>query len=205
VETRTDRTTNAMGSLADALGSSMRASRQLLTALFGPTAEALSEQFTVVRESAGRMSGCSCDIPDPCWMPKRYPTVLSHACPGATARLRLQITNCGLEQRRISVAAQGAQSAVVVEPESLSLAPFETGEVVATVTVPHDKAEPVDVRLWVRGCRDHVVPWRVSVSGSGCDSLHEVGIEDCPDLVHHWYDHSYCQGPCYGGRVNLHD
>jgi hypothetical protein len=93
----------------------------------------------------------------------------------------------------------------VVEPESLTLAPFETGEVMATVTVPDEDAAPLDLRLWVRGCSDHVVPWKVSASNSGSGSLHEVGIDDCPDLVHHWYDHFYCQGPCFGGQVTLHD
>jgi hypothetical protein len=24
----------------------------------------------------------------------------------------------------------------------------------------------------------------------------EVEIEDCPDLIHHWYDHFYCERPC---------
>ena len=24
----------------------------------------------------------------------------------------------------------------------------------------------------------------------------ELTVEDCPDLVHHWYDHFYCPRPC---------
>jgi len=27
----------------------------------------------------------------------------------------------------------------------------------------------------------------------------DIEIEDCPDLIHHWYDHFYCPRPCLGG------
>jgi hypothetical protein len=25
-------------------------------------------------------------------------------------------------------------------------------------------------------------------------------VEDCPDLLHHWYDHFYCNRPCTHGK-----
>jgi len=205
VDARTDRTKDAMDSFAAAINTSMRAGRELLGVVLGPAAEALTAQVTPARQLAGRASGCSCDIPDPCWMPERLPPVSSHACGGATARLRIRVTNCGLDPRTVTVVVQGTGSAAVeIDPKSLSLGPFESGDLTATVKVPDEGAQPVDVRLWVRGCRDHIVPWRVSISGSGCSTLHEVAVEDCPDLVHHWYDHFYCQRPCYGGRSRTH-
>jgi hypothetical protein len=27
-------------------------------------------------------------------------------------------------------------------------------------------------------------------------------VEDCPDLIHHWYDHFYCPRPCIEERSN---
>lgn len=205
VDTTTDRKKDAMDSFAAAISSGMRVGREILGVVLGPAAGALSQQVDSAREMAGRAAGCSCDIPDPCWMPERLRPVASHACAGATARLRIRVTNCGLGARTITIEAQGSGSgAVQIDPKERSLGPFESGELTATVKVPDDGTAPIDVRLWVRGCRDHIVPWQVSISESGCSSTHEVAVEDCPDLVHHWYDHFYCVRPCYGGRTRLH-
>jgi hypothetical protein len=29
-----------------------------------------------------------------------------------------------------------------------------------------------------------------------------VEVEDCPDLIHHWYDHFYCDRPCTDRKPN---
>ncbi len=143
------------------------------------------------------MQSCGCDIPPPCWMPRELGRVVSHGCPGATARVRLRITNCGLGSRSVKVAAQGSGSdKVTLDPQSLSLSTFEEGTVTASLSIPEQGSDPIDVLLWVRGCKDHVLRWRVDVSDDGCSSLHEVDVQDCPDLVHHWYDHFYCARPC---------
>jgi len=58
------------------------------------------------------------------------------------------------------------------------------------------------VLVWIRGCVDHVVRWTVKSSRRGSDCCHELEIDDCPDYVHHWYDHFYCPRPCrHGNRV----
>lgn len=204
METTTDRTKDAMDALAAAISTGMRAGRDFFDAVLGPATEALSAGVGSAKAFGSTSSGCSCDIPDPCWMPERLPAVRSNVCAGATARVRIRVTNCGLDRRQVILVAQGTGAAAVqIEPKLLSLAPFESGEFTASVTVPGQGGDGVDVRLWVRGCKDHVVPWTVSVSDSGCSCLHEIALDDCPDLVHHWYDHFYCQSPCYGGRARL--
>jgi hypothetical protein len=204
VATTTDSTKVAMDAFTSAFTTGMQAGREMLSAVFAPAAAMVAQRVESARDMSARASGCSCEIPDPCWMPERLGPVVSRACPGATARLRIRVTNCGLGTRVVDVELQGnAGGAVSLDNTSVSLEPFESGEVTATVKVPDEGAAPVDVRIWIRGCRDHVLPWQVSVSGSGCSTTHEVSIDDCPDLVHHWYDHFYCVKPCYGGKIRL--
>jgi hypothetical protein len=50
--------------------------------------------------------------------------------------------------------------------------------------------------VWIHGCVEHAVRWTVRVAGRGGDSCNELDIDDCPDYVHHWYDHFYCARPC---------
>lgn len=138
-----------------------------------------------------RLRPCSCDIPPPCWLPRDLGTVRSHVCAGGRAILRLRVENCSPSPREIRVEAAAP---VKLQPTKLSLGPLERGVVVASVDDPAPEAEHL---VWVRGCYDHLVRWDVSVSRrGGRDSCHEVDVEDCPDFVHHWYDHFYCERPC---------
>jgi hypothetical protein len=50
--------------------------------------------------------------------------------------------------------------------------------------------------VWVRGCNTHYLRWTVEVARRGASRCRDVDIDDCPDLVHHWYDHFYCDRPC---------
>jgi hypothetical protein len=143
------------------------------------------------------MQTCCCAIPPPCWMPRDLGRVVSHGCPGAKAQLRLRVTNDGLGARTITADATGAgASMVTLDPASLVLGTFEQGTVTATVTIPDQGGSAVETLVWIHGCRDHVVRWCIEVSDAGCSSLHEVDVSDCPDLIHHWYDHFYCARPC---------
>ncbi|MFZ5852539.1 MAG: hypothetical protein ACOYY2_14285 [Actinomycetota bacterium] len=179
--------TPSLDRAADLLTAGLRTGRDLVGGLLGTLGNA-------------PRPGGGCAVPDPCWLPERLPEVRSQACPGATARLRLRVENGGPRPRRVSVAARGpGAAAVTVQPPTLDLDPFEEGQVEATVPVPAEGAGPVDTWLWVSGCRDHVLRWRVSVSDRGASSLHEVRVVDAPDLVHHWYDHFACDRPCPSG------
>jgi hypothetical protein len=191
--------------ITDMLDLGVRMGRDVLTALRSdrPATSALN----VLRSDAAniplsglmpsmRTCGC-CEIPPPCWMPRELCRVVSHGCAGAKAQLRLRITNGGLGTRTITVEATGASAGMVtIDSPSLVLGTFEQGTVTASVTIPDQGASAVDVLLWVHGCKDYVVRWCIDVSDGGCSSLHEVDVEDCPDYIHHWYDHFYCARPC---------
>jgi hypothetical protein len=143
--------------------------------------------------------GC-CDIPPPCWMPRSLGRVTSHVCPGGVATVRLRVKNCGAASESIRVEGAGMPSgaAVTIDPGSLSLGSMEEDVVTATLTAPATaaKGDSIHGLLWVLGCSRHYVEWTVRIGFGGCDSLHEVDVADCPDFIHHWYDHFYCERPC---------
>ena len=190
----------AADAFVEVMDAAMRAGADLLDALQGgrtDLASALQRSFPTMGMTLPRMEGC-CAIPPPCWMPEDLGEVRSHVCPGATATLRVGVRNCGATARTVEVEGQPKTSGVVVTPTSLVLGPMERGIAVASLAVPATagSGEEREALLWVRGCRDHVLRWSVRVAGRGADSCHEVDVEDCPDPVHHWYDHFYCERPC---------
>jgi hypothetical protein len=159
-----------------------------------PSVSSAVSQVAAVTPRLPKPSTCSCTIPPACWLPVEAGDVRTSACAGAKATLRIQVTNCGAAAREIAFeAAAGAQ--VALEPGKLGLGPLERGTSTATVTV----AEGDEQRylIWVRGCKSHYVRWTVT-AGDRCAASAAVEIEDCPDTVHHWYDHFYCQHPCQG-------
>ncbi|MCI0390637.1 MAG: hypothetical protein MOB07_17970 [Acidobacteria bacterium] len=158
----------------------------------------LMRQMQRMTPRMGTGAGCGCDIPPPCWAPQPIGEVVSHACPGATATIRLRVTNCGAARRVITIEAAGQTPGVKIDPPTLALGPMERGVVSVSVSLPADAAQCQDqeVLLWVRGCQQHFLRWTVRVSSRGASCCHEVDVEDCPDLIHHWYDHFYCERPC---------
>ena len=141
-------------------------------------------------------SSCGCDIPPPCWYPKSAGEVTSHVCPGGTATLRIRVTNCGPTAGTIQV--EGEQD-MKVDPPSLQLGPMARGAVTVSLGVPAEQAGGQERLVWVHGCHDHFIRWTVETAKRGSDSCHELEVEDCPDYLHHWYDHFYCVHPCRGG------
>lgn len=143
-------------------------------------------------------AGCGCHIPPPCWAPKAIGEIVSHACPGATATIRLRISNCGATRREIKIDAAGKATGVKIDPPALTLGPMERETVAVSVAIPTDAGHGYEqeMLLWVRGCKQQYLRWTVRVTSRGGSCCHEVEVEDCPDLVHHWYDHFYCQRPC---------
>lgn len=166
--------------------------------LLGPAAKTgLDLLGSVKLPSLGSSSGCGCEIPPPCWMPQPLGEHTSDACPGSKAVLTLMITNCGIEGRTIKVVA--TNKAVQVAPASLGLGPLEEGVVTLSLEVPAGatKGQTQKSLVWIHGCKEHYLRWTVEVAASGvmCSAT-EVEVEDCPDLIHHWYDHFYCERPC---------
>jgi hypothetical protein len=144
-----------------------------------------------------RIGASCCHIPPPCWLPKPIGDVVSHVCPGATATLRICVTNCGFTQQTVTVEAP-ANSGVTVTPASFTLGPLQRACVTLTLAKPTDtqSGQETEYLIWVRGCKIHYLRWTVAVSSRGACTCHEVEVDDCPDLIHHWYDHFYCRRPC---------
>lgn len=140
---------------------------------------------------------CNCEIPPPCWAPQPVGDITTLACPGNKAVLRLHITNCGAIKRKISVDA--TDKAVAVQPASLTVEPFEEETVVVSMDIPAtaNEGEKHKTIVWVHGCYLHYVRWTVEVTDKHASCADDVEVEDCPDLIHHWYDHFYCERPCF--------
>ena len=166
--------------------------------LLGPAAKSGLDLLGQIKlPSLGSSSGCGCEIPPPCWMPQPLGEYTNEACPGSKAVLTLAITNCGIEGRTVKVVA--TNKAVKVEPASLTLGPLEEGVVTLSLDVPAGatKGQTQKSLVWVHGCKTHYLRWTVEVASSGVTcAATEVEVDDCPDLIHHWYDHFYCERPC---------
>lgn len=143
-------------------------------------------------------SGCGCHAPPPCWMPRELGEIRSRVCAGGTATLRVRVTNCSASPRKVAVDARPEVTGLTIDPSSLALGPLERGVALATLAIPAKAGvgEEREALIWVRGCRDHVLRWTVRVASRAGDCGHEIDVEDCPDLVHHWYDHFSCERPC---------
>jgi hypothetical protein len=84
------------------------------------------------------------------------------------------------------------------EPTTLVIDPQEQRTIVVTVKIPDDIEPGQTIRgpILVHGCNDHVVRVEVSVSECAARICCEAFVHDCPDHIHHWYDHFYCPRPC---------
>jgi hypothetical protein len=142
-----------------------------------------------------RRTACACEIPPPCWYPRHAGDVHSHVCAGGRAVLRVRVENCGPRPSTVTVEG-GDKAAFEVENGTLELGPMER----QTAVVKLDVSGEQDEIVWVRGCYDHFIRWTVSETRRGGDACHELDVKDCPDYLHHWYDHFYCMHPCPGQR-----
>jgi hypothetical protein len=134
-------------------------------------------------------------------MPQNLGDVMSHVCPGGTASLRVRVSNCSGIKRDIRLTPAGKPEdikAVTVQPAVLSLEPMQTGVFIVSLPLEATASfgQEFEILLWVRGCLDHYLRWTLRVDKRGTDCCHEIDVDDCPDYVHHWYDHFYCERPC---------
>lgn len=176
------------------LNAQMKLGMDLLESVTGVSASRLAGSL---QRSGRRLHAGCCDIPPPCWVPRPLGECVSHVCPCATACVRLVVTNCDATSRRV-VRVEASGPHVKVDPPQLVLTPLERGTVQVCVAVPAEarQGDKIETLVRVRGCREHYLRWTVSVGTLGMDSCHEIEIDDCPDLVHHWYDHFYCHRSC---------
>jgi hypothetical protein len=145
-----------------------------------------------------RSCGCGCEIPAPCWAPQPVGDVASRVCPGSQAVVRIHVTNCGRPARRFHTEA--TDPAIAIEPAVIDVGPMERTTIVASLAIPADATEGArrDVILWINGCKEYFLRWSISVTCSNTSCCTDVSVDDCPDLIHHWYDHFYCERGCRG-------
>lgn len=153
--------------------------------------------------AGGPLSHCSpCDIPPPCWMPRPLCDVTSVGRPGDTASLGFVITNCTMALRKVTVFTTTKNAGLTFSSASLDLAPMERGEIRVSHLIP--TTAPVgskrEILMWVLGCKLHFLRWTIMVASIGANTFFEVDVKDCPDYIHHWYDHFYCPRPCLEER-----
>ena len=158
---------------------------------------------SLVTQAANRLSP-GCEIPPPCWEPKHAGTCTVELAPGNKALVRVHMMNCGWTRQVVTITALGKLAGwMSFSPTTLILDPQERATLTVTVQVPTwaKAGERLSGPIIVRGCGDHYVRVEIVVSDCNGTSVCDVMIDDCPDHIHHWYDHFYCPRPCRNGRV----
>jgi hypothetical protein len=153
--------------------------------------------------SGSPLSGsCTCDIPPSCWMPKALCDVNSSGRTGDTVSLCFVITNCSMTVRKIALFTSTKNSGLSFSANEVDLGPMDRREVDVSYVIPAGSlvGDKTELLMWVRGCKVHFLRWTVTVGSKCADTCYEVEVKDCPDLIHHWYDHFYCSRPCLGDR-----
>jgi hypothetical protein len=176
----------------------MAFSTQMVQSLTGVTPPSTGD---ILRSVRGRTTTNCCRVPPPCWMPQPLGECISHVGQCRTACVRLVVTNCDRVSRTIRV--DSSDKKMTVTPPSLPLGPLERGTVTVCLDIPQDTAAGTRFESVVRvhGCKEYYLRWTVSIGTMGIDSCHEIAVDDCPDLVHHWYDHFYCARGCRTDRL----
>ncbi len=179
-------------SIGDAIGVLLEMPAQLAATLAGALANRVPER---------------CEIPAPCWEPQPAGTCRLALPPGCSGRIRIHVTNCDWKPHVILVTARGRIAGwMAIDPTTLSLGLQERGTVVVTLRIPDDVevGQTLTGPILVLGCNYHFVRVEVTVTECTPRLACDVFIEDCPDHIHHWYDHFYCPRPCrraYIGKI----
>lgn len=183
-------------------GHSAQIGREILEALGESSSKALCDTVQG-RTPFGALGSCdTCEVPPPCWEPQPLGQVTSFVAPGGQATVRFRVTNCGFVSRTISFDANKSVFDVTFSPSSLVLGPLERGVVSASLKMPAE-AKPgaeQELILIVRGCKIYYLRWVIKVADCGVNMCNEVEVNDCPDMIHHWYDHFYCHRHCRENR-----
>lgn len=186
-------------------GHSAQIGMEILGALGQSSSKALCETVQG-RTGFGALGGCdTCEVPPPCWEPQPLGQVTSFVAPGGQATVRFRVTNCGFANRTISFEADKSVFDVTFSPPSLGLGPLRRGMVSASLTMPAEAKQGAEQELilLVRGCKLYYLRWVIKVAACGVNMCNEVEVNDCPDMIHHWYDHFYCHRHCHDNREGI--
>lgn len=190
---------DSMKALADLVNQGTKVGIDIFDSLTGSDpSKIIHDASKLLSRYAGAIGGCDCEIPPPCWMPRPLGDVCSHGCAGNVAKVRFIITNCAMALRQVEVITLAKSAALTITPAQITLGPMERGVITASYTFPASAkpGEAGEILLWVRGCRLYYLRWDLKVTKKCGDTAVDVKVKDCPDLIHHWYDHFYCPRPC---------
>lgn len=158
---------------------------------------------TLVGSLTNARSG-GCTIPPPCWEPRPAGRCALTLPPGCTGTMRVHVSNCDWGRRVVGITALGKLAGwLAFQPTTLVIGPQERATFVVKVHVP-DGVEPGETLagpVLVRGCVDHFVRLEVAVAECAGVTCCDISLDDCPDHIHHWYDHFYCPRPCRDFRT----
>lgn len=188
------------GLFADLFDTQFRLGLRLLeTMADGPARRTLE---TLERSGVTPTRGC-CHIPPPCWVPVDLGIHTSRVCPGMAASIAICVTNCDQRPSTITATATGPDAGhVSISPTALVLGPKERGCIHFTFQAAKPGESPDrEAILWVRGCKEYCLRWRIRRGDVADCRTPKFEVDDCPDLLHHWYDHFYCRRPCFGRRT----
>lgn len=178
-------------------------SAQIGMGILGALSEGSSKTLCDVVQGRSAIGGCDpCEIPAPCWEPQPLGEVTSFVAPGGKGTLRFRVTNCGFNQLLVMFGTMKPAPGLSFSPSNLNLGPLERGVVSATFVVSADvkKNFVEELVILIQGCRNYYLRWTVKVADCGVDMCNEIEVEDCPDNIHHWYDHFYCPRQCQDQR-----
>lgn len=153
---------------------------------------------TLADAIAERREDC-CRIPTPCWLPQPSGKCVLTIAPGDSAVIALKVSNCDWVPHTYVVSATGHLAGLLsIMPTTLLLHPLEEQVVHVKVAIPAAALPGMTVigPILVRGCRIHAVKVVVHVAAATVPAKCTPHVSDCPDNVHHWYDHFYCPRPC---------
>jgi hypothetical protein len=113
-------------------------------------------------------------------------------------RVEFSIANRSLKARHFLVAATGRDASYAKgDPSDTVIEPMGHGVLAAVVRVPAKvESARIDLTLWVRGCRDYIVPVCALVEGERGGALERRSIVEQVDDCHTWRDHFYVSRPC---------
>lgn len=175
---------------------------ELFESWAGKDPSALGGLFGLSSHKSKSAHCCSCEIPPPCWMPQPLCEVESCGKPCNKITVQLVITNCSVVVRQISLSASPSVPDLSFSATTVTLGPMERTTVEAVYTIPANfPPAGVDLLLWIRGCKTYFLRWRIKPGLISANTCYEVEVKDCPDLIHHWYDHFYCPRPCPGHQI----
>ena len=169
-------------------------SNQLAGLLDAPARVAASLAHTLTRRG-----NCGCEIPPPCWEPQPAGSCCITLTPGSTGTIRVHVSNCGWQRQILGITALGKIAGFLTfEPTTMLLGPMERATFHVTVHAPAGVKGGVSLSgpIIIRGCKDHYIKLDLIVADCAMTTCCDIVIDDCPDHVHHWYDHFYCPRPC---------